>query len=66
MLQNSVFRQRMTMRRQISAVRAVRIAFLLNLFASVVGHDLSRLSPVCWSYFVALERLYVLTKEGVT
>ena len=37
MLQNSVFRQRMTMRRQISAVRAVRIAFLLNLFASIVG-----------------------------
>ena len=44
---NSVFRQRTTTRRQISAVRAVRMAFLLSLFASIIGHDLSRLSPVC-------------------
>ena len=33
----SVFRQRTTTHRQISAVRAVRIAFLLSLFAYVVG-----------------------------
>ena len=32
-----VFRQRTTTRLQISAVRAVRIAFLLSLFAYVVG-----------------------------
>ena len=45
MLQNSVFRQRMTMRRQISAVRAVRIAFSLNLFASIVGAWFITLKP---------------------
>ena len=45
MPQNSVFRQRITMRWQISAVRAVRIAFLLNLFASVVGAWFITLKP---------------------
>ena len=51
MSKNSVFRQRTTTCRQISAVRAVRIAFLLSLFASIVGHDLSRLKPSVLSLF---------------
>ena len=50
-LQNSVFRQRITMRWQISAVRAIRIAFLLNLFASIVGAWFITLKPVTLGLF---------------
>ena len=41
MLKISVFRQRRTIRRQISAVCMLRTAFLLNLFAYIEGCDLS-------------------------
>ena len=57
-----IFRNQTTTRRQISAVCMLRTAFLLILFAFIVGAWFITFHPVRWAYFVPLERLFVFPK----